>query len=180
MKKRRAKRRIIKVEEPDISGFLNEDKELLSFPEIIDYKNRTILISNIRNGNLTVQMAAILRMAAEDSKTPITLFIRSAGGSLNESLMFIEIMNSVECDFNTIAFETCFNSALLIFCNGKKRSCFNSTKFMAHEITISEESMLVCDMKKRAQAPPATRKTAFKPSDDATGLRIMGDRNCPV
>jgi len=136
--KKKAKRK--NIDEIITSGHLDSEIDVLSLKDGIDFKKRIITIGNIENGGLTTQIFSLLKMDSENNK-PITLLIRSNGGDFEESLIFINILKTINSNINTISFDSCQSAGFLIFCQGEKRSAFKNTQFLVHEISLDEEGL---------------------------------------
>lgn len=158
-------------------GKVDGDTNLLPYRAGIDFINRTIFIGNIHDsGSLTPQIDALVRMSFL-SPEPITLFIRSAGGDLEETILFTEIMRSVHSDIYGIAMDTCFSGGLVIFSFCKVRSCFYHTKFMAHQISLTEEGMSAADLSMQARKIKRENTLIYRIFEKASSKKVEWWKN---
>merc|ERR1719263_1638939 len=70
-------------------------------------RDRILLLgSQVDDEVANVLVAQLLYLANEDSKTDMTLYINSPGGSVSAGLAIFDTMNFVPCDVSTVSFGT--------------------------------------------------------------------------
>ena len=141
--------------------FIDGDTALHVTPNVVTaFKKRIITIGNIKTGALTPQIVTLYDMASQ-SDQPIIIFIRSAGGDLEESMLFRDALLTVKTPIITLAFDSCMSAGMIIFCTGQIRSSFEFTKFMTHKIKISDISMDSDELRKEATQIDKENKVMF-------------------
>jgi ATP-dependent Clp endopeptidase proteolytic subunit ClpP len=99
-------------------------------------RDRILLLgSQVDDEVANVLVAQLLYLANEDSKTDMTLYINSPGGSVSAGLAIFDTMNFVPCDVSTVSFGTAASmGAFLLGAGtiGKRRSLPNA-RIMIHQ-----------------------------------------------
>jgi len=71
---------------------------------------------------------------------PITLFINSGGGDVDEALAIYDVMRSIDCPVHTIGTGIVASAAGLLLAAGDTRVAMPSCWFMAHHVTADTDS----------------------------------------
>lgn len=91
------------------------------------------LFDDIKTGSVLRTISAIEQLTDEDSETPITIAINSAGGDVYDGLALVGAMETCPVPINTIALGgRVMSMALPIFLCGQVRSATRYTTFMYH------------------------------------------------
>ena len=121
-------------------GGIKEDQ--LPSPEEYTYwksrKDRTFYIDyEIDEDYSLVELAKIIiQMNIEEkdveSPDPISLFIHSYGGDIEQALFFCDLVKSSRIPIITIGMGVAMSAGFLIFLSGKKRYAFSHTSMLVH------------------------------------------------
>lgn len=99
-------------------------------------KDRIIFIGDEITDQLANSIIAqLLLLDSEDSKTDITVYVNSPGGSVTAGLAIIDTMNLVKADVSTVGVGCCASMGAMILSSGKKgkRFCLPNTEVMIHQ-----------------------------------------------
>jgi ATP-dependent Clp protease, protease subunit len=99
-------------------------------------KSRTILLSKGVDDKMVESVEAqLIIMESDDTKSPITFYINSPGGSADCGFAIFDLMNFVESPIITICSGICASAAILIFLGGAKgkRYSLSNSRFLLHQ-----------------------------------------------
>lgn len=99
---------------------------------------RIFLQGNIEEETVGKTIRALYAMAAMDVKKnrPITLFVSSYGGSLDDAMGLVDVMRTLSCPVATVAIGKCMSAAPLIVAAGEpgRRYSMMNTSWMLHDV----------------------------------------------
>ena len=98
---------------------------------------RIFLFGGIEEDTVGRAIRALYAMASLDEKKPITLFLSSYGGSLDDSMGLVDVMRLMSCPVRTVAIGKCMSAAPLIIAAGEpgERYSMLNTTFMLHSVS---------------------------------------------
>ena len=99
-------------------------------------KDRIILLAEEINTNTaTAVISQLLFLDAEDSETPITMYINSPGGSISDGLAIYDVMNKVKAPIVTVCTGMAASMGAFLLCSGSKgkRYCLPNSTVMIHQ-----------------------------------------------
>lgn len=109
-----------------------------------DFSHRKFFLAESINTDSCVTIARhIMKFNAEDygipkkDRTPIVLYIASAGGEEDAGYLLIDTIKASKTPVITVNIGGCYSMAFLIFIVGHQRYSFINAKFMLHDGTIS-------------------------------------------
>jgi ATP-dependent Clp protease, protease subunit len=121
-----------------------------AFVEDVKPKNRVdietaLLTSRIIyfNGSVNFQTCAqvikCLLLLSKESNEEIQLFINTYGGSINDALSVVNIINQIPCDVRTIGVGQIYSAGVIMIISGtkNKRGCLPDTDFLIHQPSVS-------------------------------------------
>lgn len=99
-------------------------------------KDRIILLAEEINSNTaTAVISQLLFLDAEDSASPITIYINSPGGSISDGLAIYDVMNKVKAPIITVCTGMAASMGAFLLCSGSKgkRYCLPNSTVMIHQ-----------------------------------------------
>lgn len=99
-------------------------------------KDRIILLTEeINTNSATAIISQLLFLDAEDSETPITIYINSPGGSISDGLAIYDVMNKVKAPIVTVCTGMAASMGAFLLCSGSKgkRYCLPNSTVMIHQ-----------------------------------------------
>jgi ATP-dependent Clp endopeptidase proteolytic subunit ClpP len=100
----------------------------------VNLRDRIITLTDeITDGTFDVIDAALSEMEATDTKTPITLRIKSPGGSVYDAIAIVGRLKASPCDIITEGYGMVMSAATIILASGTLRKASRFTWFMTHE-----------------------------------------------
>lgn len=99
-------------------------------------KDRIILLAEEINTNTAMAVISqLLFLDAEDSETPITIYINSPGGSISDGLAIYDVMNKVKAPIVTVCTGMAASMGAFLLCSGSKgkRYCLPNSTVMVHQ-----------------------------------------------
>jgi ATP-dependent Clp protease, proteolytic subunit ClpP len=109
--------------------------------EILDvmFQNREIECVGEITESLSNSLCRQLRyLEQQDDKKEITIFINTPGGSVDDGLAVIDVINAIKCPINTICIGKAYSMGALIFVSGTKgrRFMLPHSRIMVHDPLI--------------------------------------------
>lgn len=105
-------------------------------------KERILFLSGEIDGEVGTSLAAkLLLLDSEDHEAPITLFINSNGGTIENGLLTIyDTMQYIQAPVKTICIGEAYSSAAIILSAGQKglRGAYPSSKIMIHMLRVED------------------------------------------
>jgi ATP-dependent Clp protease protease subunit len=103
--------------------------------KILDYDRSHILSGNIDENNVESAIRWIVDLNHKKVKLPVSLYINSEGGSVNDAFALIDVMRVSAVPIATIGIGNIISSAFMIFASGTKghRSISKNTSIMIHQ-----------------------------------------------
>lgn len=124
-----AKKTIAKRNDMESSGGHMPDKVI---------SDRIIYLSGEVNEHSIAQViAGIVMLANQDNRLPITLFVSTYGGSVDEMFSLYDVIKHVSCPIHTIGLGKVMSAGVLLLASGKKgcRMVGSSARLMIHPIS---------------------------------------------
>lgn len=108
----------------------------------VDIRRRRIFLhGDVDEGTIAYATRGLLFMAAE-SDDPVTLFISSYGGSIDETFVLYDVLQRVSCHVTTVALGFCMSAAPLLLAAGHTRLASENCDFMLHTASFEVEGSL--------------------------------------
>lgn len=79
----------------------------------------------------------LLYLISKDSNAPITIYISSYGGGVNEFLMLYGILQKTTCKIITVAIGKCMSAGAYLLLCGEERIAYPDTRIMLHELAYT-------------------------------------------
>jgi ATP-dependent Clp protease protease subunit len=101
------------------------------------FKTRRIFLQgNIEEEVVGKVIRGLYAMAALKKEEPITLFVSSYGGSLDDAMGLVDVMRTLGCPVATVAIGKCMSAAPLIVAAGEPghRYSMVNTSWMLHDV----------------------------------------------
>tara|TARA_Y100000389_G_scaffold191992_1_gene218941 strand:+ start:372 stop:971 length:600 start_codon:yes stop_codon:yes gene_type:complete len=99
-------------------------------------KERIIFLTGPIDDNLSnLIVAQLLFLESEDSKSDISLYINSPGGSVTAGLSILDTMNFIKPAVSTLCVGQAASMGAVLLCGGdkKKRFCLSNSRVMIHQ-----------------------------------------------
>jgi len=106
----------------DLPSRLLRDRIILVHEEINDYSAASII-------------AQLLFLDSEDSKSEITMYINSPGGSVSAGFAIYDTMNNIKAPIKTVCMGIAASMGAFLLCSGSagKRYCYPNSTVMIHQ-----------------------------------------------
>lgn len=129
-------------------------------------------------GEVTQEMgdiitAQLLYLEAEDSKTPITMYVSGPGGSVSSGFQIISIMNYIKCPVSTVVSGCIASMSSVIAASGEKgmRYCLPNTEIMIHSVSSGTHGT-IHDMERDFVQTQKTQEKVLNHLAKCTGKKI--------
>jgi len=101
-------------------------------------KDRVIFVEKEFNETTcNVTKRQLLYLLTKDAKAPITIYISSYGGGVNEFLMLYGIIQKASCKITTVALGKCMSAGAYLLLCGHERYAYPDTRIMLHELAYT-------------------------------------------
>lgn len=121
------------------SGLPSPDESL--YWELKEHRTYWIDYEITENYDLITLAKEIIRLNKEEAGVttpePITLYIHSYGGDLDQAQFFCDLIESSHIPVITVAAGVAMSAGLLIFLSGKKRYAFKHSQLLIHQGSAS-------------------------------------------
>lgn len=117
-------------------NLLTEDFGSRTSTPILDLflQNREIVCLGEINPESTASlMLQLKQLEMLDPSAPITMYINSPGGSLNDALAVYDVMRSLTCPIDTVCVGTAASCATLLFVAGRERKMMPHSRLLIHD-----------------------------------------------
>ncbi len=84
--------------------------------------------------NCNVLKRQLLRLYKKDQKKPITMYISSYGGTIDDFLILYGLIKTLKCKIITIAIGKCMSAGAYLLLLGDERWAYPETRIMLHEL----------------------------------------------
>lgn len=129
----------IPMDSPTPSSFPRPDEAL--YWELREHRTYWIDYEIDDNYNLLTLAKEIIKLNIEEIKVvdpePVTLFIHSYGGDLDQAQFFCDLVESSHIPIITVSAGVAMSAGLLIFLSGKKRYAFRHSQILIHQGSAS-------------------------------------------
>ena len=96
--------------------------------------NREVMLcGEVNNENVTALTNQLMYLCRQDPGSPVTVYINSPGGSVDEGMTLYDIMQAVAAPIHTVCSGHAYSMAALLVCAGDHRSMLPHSKVMVHE-----------------------------------------------
>ena len=105
----------------------------------IDIKGRRIFLhATVDEDSIGMAIRAMYLLSDMDEKEPITLFVCSYGGELDEAFAMHDVTRTIKVPVHTVALGKCMSAAPLLVACGQKgeRWASEHTQFMLHDCAL--------------------------------------------
>lgn len=99
----------------------------------LDYESTHIISGTIDEINVEAAIRWIIDLNIKGVDSLCTLYINSAGGSVNDAFALADIIRTSKTPISTKAVGNLMSSALLIFSSGESRGVSKNTSIMMHQ-----------------------------------------------
>lgn len=99
------------------------------------------LSGEVNEHSISQVIAGVVVLANQDNRLPITLFVSTYGGSVDEMFSLYDVIKHVSCPIHTIGLGKVMSAGVLLLASGKKgcRMVGSSARLMIHPISgVSE------------------------------------------
>lgn len=103
----------------------------------VDLERRRIEIRSEINEIVTSIITRALMQMSEISLEPITIFLSSPGGDVNQGLAIYDFIRACPCDVHIVASGQIMSMGFIIFLAGDTRVAMPNTRFMMHSLSYS-------------------------------------------
>lgn len=156
----------IKRSERDLDQFLedvinnaltaSEDNSIQDLIDVVTFKNRTILLSDIESNKTGMQIYQNILIwnlldRGKEEVEPIKIYIDSWGGSLIDGFEIIDAIKASKTPVYTIVSGAAYSCGLMIALAGDRRIAYNHSSFLMHEGSIGSEIQDAHKFKKYAE-----------------------------
>ena len=83
--------------------------------------------------SVTALTNQLIYLSRRDPEAPITLYIDSPGGLIDEAMTLYDVMQAVPAPVHTVCIGHAYSMAALLFCAGDHRSMLPHSRVMVHE-----------------------------------------------
>ena len=137
----------------------NEDSTVQDILDVLTFKNRTIILNDIK-GNVTgsqiYQNILIWNLLdknkeEDDPVEPIKIYIDSWGGSLIDGFEIIDAIKASRIPVHTIVTGAAYSCGLMVAMAGDVRTAYKHSSFLMHEGSIGSEIQDAHKFKKYAE-----------------------------
>lgn len=129
----------IPMDSPTPSSLPRPDEAL--YWELREHRTYWIDYEIDDNYNLLTLAKEIIKLNIEEIKVvdpePVTLFIHSYGGDLDQAQFFCDLVESSHIPIITVSAGVAMSAGLLIFLSGKKRYAFRHSQILIHQGSAS-------------------------------------------
>ena len=134
----------------------NEDSNINDLYDVIMFKNRTILLDDIKSnvtGSKIYQMIMAYNLLDEDKDEvePIKIYSDSWGGSLIDGFEIIDAIKTSRIPVYTYVTGAAYSCGLLVAIAGDKRMAYPHSSFLLHEGSVGSEIQDAHKFKKYAE-----------------------------
>jgi ATP-dependent Clp protease protease subunit len=125
----------MKADTPNKPPEVKEGQEILSLEEQISFKTRKVLVFGEINDRLALSVCRKLLALAEDSNSPITMFVSSPGGHVESGDAVHDMIRFIGAPVTTVGTGWVGSAAAHIFLAPPKarRVCLPNTRFLIHQ-----------------------------------------------
>lgn len=100
------------------------------------FKSRRIfLIGSVEEDNVGRVIRALYAMASMSEEEPVTVFVSSWGGSLDDAMGLADVMRLMSYPVHTVAIGKCMSAAPLIIAAGDSRYSMPNVSWMLHSVS---------------------------------------------
>jgi len=132
---------------PNIIEKTGRSEKVLDLPSKLLSERIVYFWGEINDDTMNVAIMQMLWLAAQDSDTPIDLYISSGGGSVYYGLALKDVIYSLPCKVNTIGTGICASmGAYLLACGTGTRKVSENCRIMLHSVS-SRTGGTIHDMK---------------------------------
>ena len=118
-----------------VKGNKKKDKEESAISDENYLKSRVVFMEeDFREKSCNKLKKQLLYLFTHNSKKPITIYISSYGGSVDELLMIYGLLKSAPCKIITVALGKCMSAGSYLLLLGDKRYIYPFTRLMFHEL----------------------------------------------
>jgi len=97
---------------------------------------RIFLYGDVEEEAVGKAIRGIYAMLATDKNAPITIFVSSYGGSLDDAMALVDVVRLASCPIRTVALGKCMSAAPLIVAAGTGgRYAMPNTMWMLHDVS---------------------------------------------
>ena len=136
----------------------NEDSTIQDLYDVINFKNRTIILNDIKGNitGMTIYQDILLWNLLDKNKPiekrePIKIYIDSWGGSIIDGFEIIDAIKSSKTPVYTYVTGAAYSCGLLVAISGKRRIAYPHSSFLFHEGSIGSEIQDAHKFKKYAE-----------------------------
>jgi ATP-dependent Clp protease protease subunit len=100
---------------------------------------RLFLHGDVDEGSIAMLIRGMYLLEAHSSREPISLFVSSYGGSLDDAFALHDVTRTISCPVHTVALGKCQSAAPMLVACGQTghRFATANTTFMLHDVRLS-------------------------------------------
>lgn len=137
----------------DMSNYLPQIAEKTAYgyhytnPFDILYGDRIVFINDVIDDNVAGNVVAqLLALESKDSKSGVTIYLNTPGGSIDSVMFIVDTMNYIQCPVTTVCLGQCSGASSLILVNGAKRLMLTHSRVILRQPAMGAQQDKATDI----------------------------------